>query len=158
MRIRGVKRTSDLAMQCPLLTDESGHCRATVGCPLSAMNGLVHRSKSALFNHFLGWAIATNVVRQSITFCAVNSVLFCAASKQRPSAEGRDQTDPRPASSWEGRGPSLLQYRTSKACAAIRRRSTVALKNRKLDRYCHSSRSGLRLGSADLRACNQPEH
>jgi hypothetical protein len=42
--------------------------------------------------------------------------------------------------------------------AAIRRCSTVALKNRKLDCYCHSSRSGLRLGSADLRACNQPEH
>jgi hypothetical protein len=30
------------------------------------MNGLMHRSKWALFDHLLGWAIATNVVTESI--------------------------------------------------------------------------------------------
>jgi hypothetical protein len=37
-------------------TPKSGHCRATVGCPLCAKSGLMHRSDKTLFDHLVGSA------------------------------------------------------------------------------------------------------
>jgi hypothetical protein len=35
-------------------TPKSGHCRTTLGCPLCAKSGLMHRSNLSLFDHLVG--------------------------------------------------------------------------------------------------------